>query len=330
MKDKLEYFHLVFAEEFDSIFSAEIICCEKCVVEFMKCWPGVYLNDRDFHSYSIQISSLYFMMRFCDFITEDEFKKFSSDLVCPRCDQKLDGVIYPYNMPFNVPYGFEQLIEEITNIAYETPFLLLAHPFANEVFQEISYISQTVEARVLPDIVYRARIFNNAINYTVTDFFASPKEKIVEGRYNHAGQQVLYLSQEPETCFHELRSPKEGVIIAGLRINKPIKVLDLTMQTHDSDIIKIIRWSSLMNSPNGGDGWHKPHYVFTRFISDCAKSLGFNAIKYPSVRFNEGVNLALISYSENFKKIQFDEMFFFNASDTKLEELKKILSRDIL
>ncbi|MOA62134.1 hypothetical protein D3C78_1874560 [compost metagenome] len=62
------------------------------------------------------------MMRFSDFITEDEFNQFLSDLVCPRCNQKLRGIIYLYNMQFNVPYGFEQLVGEIAKIAYETPF----------------------------------------------------------------------------------------------------------------------------------------------------------------------------------------------------------------
>lgn len=218
LQDKLEFFHLVFAEEFDSIFSADIICCEKCVDEFIKYWPGIYINDQNFQTYSIQISSLYSMMRFCDFITEDEFNQFSSDLVCPRCNHELRGVIYPYNMPFNVPYEFEQLIGEIAKIAHETPFLLLANPFALEVFQEITKISQTIEPEILSDAVFRARIFHNETVYTAADFFAPPKEKVAEGRYNHAGKQVLYLSEEPETCFHELRSPQEGVMIANISI----------------------------------------------------------------------------------------------------------------
>ncbi|SDL72857.1 RES family NAD+ phosphorylase [Paenibacillus jilunlii] len=305
LQDKLEFFHLVFAEEFDSIFSADIICCEECVDEFIKYWPGVYINDQDFQTYSIQISSLYSMMRFSDFITEDEFNQFLSDLVCPRCNQKLRGIIYPYNMQFN------------------------EHPFALEVFQEITNISQTIDPEILSDAVYRARIFNNEIVYTAADFFAPPKEKVAEGRYNHAGKQVLYLSEEPETCFHELRSPQEGVMIANIRIKKPIKVLDLTMQSHESNIINLIRWSSLMSSPNEGEGWHKPHYVFTRFIADCAIAAGFHAIKYPSVRFDEGMNLALISYSEHINDFQVNEIFLFNDSNTKIEILKQRLMESL-
>ncbi|QQZ61123.1 RES family NAD+ phosphorylase [Paenibacillus sonchi] len=329
IQNKLEFFHIVFAEEFDSIFSADIICCEECVDEFIKYWPGVYINDQDFQTYSIQISSLYSMMRFSDFKTEDEFNQFSSGLVCPRCNQKLRGIIYPYNMPFNVPYGFKQLVGEIAKIAYETPFLLLTHPFALEVFQEITNISQTIDPEILSDAVYRARIFNNEIVYTAADFFTPPKEKVAEGRYNHAGKQVLYLSEEPEACFHELRSPQEGVMIANIRIKKPIKVLDLTMQAHESNIINLIRWSSLMSSPNEGEGWHKPHYVFTRFIADCAKAAGFHAIKYPSVRFDEGMNLALISYSEHTNDFQVDEIFLFNDSNTKIEILKQRLMESL-
>lgn len=321
LQEKLQLFHLVFSEEFDSIFSADIICCENCVNEFIKYWPGVYINDIDFQRYSVRISSLYSMMRFSDLISEEEFNKFSSELVCPRCNHELNGLIYPYNMPFDVPHRFEQLIEEIAKIAYETPFLLLSHVFALEVYQEISKIYLITEPKFSSDTVYRARIINDETVYTAMDFLAPPKEKVGEGRYNHAGKQVLYLSEEPETCFHELRSPKKGVMIAKIKTKEPIKILDLTMQSIESNIINLIRWSSLMSSPSEGEGWHKPHYVFTRFVADCAKAAGFHAIRYPSVRFEEGMNLAIINYEEYIRNIEVDEIFIFNESNTKSEVL---------
>jgi len=327
LKEKFNLFHLIFSEEFDSIFSADIICCENCVDDFIQYWPGVYINDGDFQAYSVSISSLYSMMRFFDFITKDEFNLFTAKMVCPRCGNKLNGVIYPYNMPFDVPHGFEQLIEEIAKLAYETPFLLLSHPFALEVYHEIINISLDIEPKMLLDNLYRARTFNEDSNYTVSDFLAPPQKIIPEGRYNHAGKQILYLSEEPETCFHELRSPKQGVMIAKIQIKEPIKILNLTMQSHESNIINLIRWSSLMSSPSEGMGWHKPHYVFTRFVADCAKAAGFHAIRYPSVRFDEGMNLALISYEKN---IVINEMFFFNESNTKSEVLLQRLQESLI
>lgn len=329
LQDKLDFFHLVFAEEFDSIFSADIKCCENCVDEFIKYWPGVYNNDIDFQTYSVPISSLFSMMRFSDFITEEEFNQFSSDLVCSRCNHKLNGVIYPYNMPFNVPNGFEQLIEEIAKIAYETPFLLLSHPFALNVFQEISNISLTTGPKILSNTLYRARIFDGETDYSTIDFLAPPKEKVAEERYNHAGKQVLYLSEEPETCFHELRSPKKGVMIANIKLRESIKILNLSVQSHESNIVNLIRWSSLMSSPSEGERWHKPHYVFTRFVADCAKIAGFHAIRYPSVRIEDGVNLVIISYEEYIKNIEVDDIFLLKESNTKSEVLKQKLMETI-
>ncbi|WPS87817.1 RES family NAD+ phosphorylase [Brevibacillus halotolerans] len=329
LNDKLDFFQIVFAEEFDSIFSADIICCENCVGDFIKYWPGVYINDIDFQRYSVSITSLYSMMQFSDFITEEEFKIFSSELVCPRCENKLQGVIYPYSMPFDVPDGFEQLIEDIAKISYETPFLLLSHSFALDVYQEISKISLTTVPLTLSKTMHRARTFTDDTVFKNSDFLPPPKEKVVEGRYNHAGKRVLYLSEEPETCFHELRSPNKGVMIASVQIKEPIKVLDLTMQSHESNIINLVRWSSLMSSPREGEGWNKPHYVFTRFVADCAKEAGFDAIRYPSVRFDEGMNLALISYEKYKENIQVDGMLYFNESNTKGELLLQRLKNFI-
>jgi len=322
LEDKRVFFNVFFAEEFDSIFSADIICCENCVHDFIKFWPRVN-NDINFQSYSVPINSLYSMMRFSNFITEEEFIKFSSELTCPRCDNKLNCIIYPYNMPFDVPDGFEQRIEEIAKISDETPFLLLSHPFALEVYQEIASISLSTELATPLNSFYRARLFSDEKILGNNDFLPPPKEKVVEGRYNHSGRQVLYLSEEPETCFHELRSPNKGVMVASIQINEPIKILDLEQKSQESSIISLIRWSSLMSSPGEGEGWYKPYYVFTRFVADCAKAAGFDAIRYPSVRFDEGVNLVLLSYEKHKRNVQIDELFFFNESNTKNEILLK-------
>jgi len=80
--------------------------------------------------------------------------------------------------------------------------------------------------------------------------------------------------------------------------------LDLLEFGDDSDgILNAAAWSSLMSSPAEGEGWYKPHYVFTRFIADCAISAGFDAIKYPSVRYGQKCNIVLLNGVEAWKNI---------------------------
>ncbi|MFE3575880.1 RES family NAD+ phosphorylase [Lysinibacillus sp. NPDC059133] len=50
--------------------------------------------------------------------------------------------------------------------------------------------------------------------------------------------------------------------------------------------------------PAEGEGWYKPHYVFTRFVVDAALSVGFDAIRYPSVRAHTGNNIVVLNYEK--------------------------------
>ncbi len=156
--------------------------------------------------------------------------------------------------------------------------------------------------------------------YTEVDFIAAPKELVAEGRYNHAGFPSLYLANTPTTCFYELREPKEGIAVAEVNVEKPLKILDLLLlekEGEDESIINMILWSSLMQSPEKGEGWYNPHYTFTRFIADCAKSAGFDAIKYPSVRNTDGYNLVILNGAAINEDIQIYNIRILNGVSCK-------------
>jgi len=186
-------------------------------------------------------------------------------------------------------------LEELDRLSRKTPFLLLTNPFAKKSLKAINDIAQRTESTIIDKKYYRARKLEKDKSYVEVDFKYPPKDKIGEGRYNHAGFPVIYLSDSPTTCFYELRSPNEGIAIAEMNIIKPIKILDLIEIEDDwTSIINVVAWSSLMSSPIEGDGWFKPQYTFTRFIADCAINAGFDAIKYPSVRRGERYNLVIL------------------------------------
>ena len=175
----------------------------------------------------------------------------------------------------------------------------MLHPFTQEIYNEVLTISKSTSPSLLPSPLYRARVYDNAHHYVKADFLAAPKQNVVEGRYNHAGRQVLYLDEDDLTCYLEMRKPDMGIMLAKLEIQDPIKILDLMAEYLESNhIIQAMQLSSLMSAPSEGEGWYKPHYVFTRFVTDAALSVGFDAIRYPSVRSNTGNNIVVLNYEK--------------------------------
>ncbi|WP_413377685.1 RES family NAD+ phosphorylase [Paenibacillus taichungensis] len=325
--NKQDIFYNIFFDELESLFSADIMCCQTCIDRFIIQWPGVYNRDQDFQRNVISLKSFYFSSRVSDYYSENEFNKYSRKLKCPNCGNYLNGYIWPYNMNFEVPEGFQNNLFEIAEIASETPFLLLKHPFAQQVYSEINNISNTILPVYLSKNLFRARVFEQEKNYSDNDFLAPPKRLIKEGRYNHTGYQVLYLAEDPDTCFYEMRLPDEGIMIATVIIEKPIKILDLMKDsTIENNIVDVIKSSSLLSSPEEGEGWHKPHYIFTRFIADIAKATGFDAIRYPSVRFNEGYNIVIINFEKLKESIKIIDMYSFNKEDLEINKDTEILS----
>jgi len=69
-----------------------------------------------------------------------------------------------------------------------------------------------------------------------------------------------------------------------------------TLQYEDIIMGRSVFSKSLMSAKQDSTGWHRPKYVFSRFIADCAKSAGFDAIKYPSTMAgNECFNLVILN-----------------------------------
>jgi len=301
LDDRFEEMTMLFDDELESWFNSSTFYCEVCMEEFIRKWPGIYNRDLDFQRNTITLDCFYEGTLLCNSFTEEEFRYLVQKMPCPHCEGSITESFSPYELKFDVPVRFEIDAEEIAILAERTPFLLLSHPFAQEVFEEIHQISKNVPVCSLPVPLYRARKCDPKHSFTSIDFMAPKKEIVSEGRYNHAGNQVYYLAEDPLTSFYEIRMPTEGIMLGKVEVSEPLKVLNLMdEQLENNSIIQAIRWSSLLSSPAEGEGWYKPHYVFTRFVSDVARSAGFSAIRYPSVRFHKGSNYVLLDY-EKFK-----------------------------
>lgn len=285
----------IFYHELESWFSADIACCDSCYDEFISKWPAVYTRYYDFQKSCIDINCFYSNTRLKDYFYEDEFSNLISNIYCPNCGNPIYAYMWPYNLNFSIPKNFESILHEMDRISKKTPFLLLTHPFAKKTLKTIKFLGKNVKAENVESKYFRARKFEIGKIYNCEDFKYPPRDIVKEGRYNHAGTPVLYLGDSETTCFYELRKPVEGIATAELLITRPIKILDLIKIEDDwNNPLNVAAWSSLMSSPNEGDGWYNPQYTFTRFISDCAIASGFDAIKYPSVRLGERHNIVLL------------------------------------
>ena len=292
-------FEALFYHSLEKWFSNDIACCGHCHNDFLNIWPYAYSADNaEFQTNSIDIDNFYSGSILSQCYTKEQFDRFIKLITCPRCGEELDGLIFPYELPFMAADDFEYEIEEISSISKTTPFLLLKHSFALQIHEVISRLADETAQSSMGDIVYRGRIASQINNLTSSNFDYAPKECVEEGRYNHAGIPVLYLASDPDTCFHELR--ESVCIIAEIELTKGIKVLDLTntYESHPShsELLDTLVYSALISSKQDNTGWHKPKYVFSRFIADCAKSAGFDAIKYPSTRIsNDNYNIVLLN-----------------------------------
>ncbi|MTI70526.1 MAG: RES domain-containing protein [Firmicutes bacterium] len=318
----LDVFCEIFYHELDSWFSADIACCDVCYDEFLEKWPAIYSRDIEFQKSAIDLSTFYNGSRLEEIFTEEEFNRLIKEINCPRCGSQLYANIWPYNMCFELPDDFEDILDEIGELANKTPFLILSHTFAMDVYKEIKKIGETAKKSPLNGTYYRARRYEKNIDYEESDFSHPPKSKTKEGRYNHAGKPVIYLGDQVETCFCELRKPQEGLAVAEISIKNELKVLDLIENSLvEKSVLNTIVWSSLMSSPVEGEGWYKPHYIFTRFVADCAIDAGFDAIKYPSVRFGEGYNLVLLESQTICNDVSISKPFIYYDGKQKIVDL---------
>jgi RES domain-containing protein len=292
-----------FYHDLEKAFSADIACCNHCYADFLAMWPHAYNADNSlFQTTEINLDWFYEAGYLKDEFSKDEFDRYIAEMRCPRCRSFLSSSIWAYNFPFNIPEDFEETIREVSELASWTPFLLLENKFCKQVLAAVRDISKNASPKLLDQPLFRGRTTSPAPPLQSIDSFDFPPAAYVrEGRYNHAGAPVLYLASDKETCQAELRGSE--CLVLEFTLLTPIRILDLTdpykaHQEH-SDLLDSLVYSALVSAKQRDDGWHKPHYVVARFVADCARSAGFDAVKYPSTRRTRtNFNLVLVNSSK--------------------------------
>ncbi len=306
----IDTFNDIFAEEIDSDFTSSICCCEGCHDDFVRRWPGIQLHDLEFETNVMSVDYCVEQSRLVQLYTAAELRTLKHFVVCPRCGNYVRESLHIFEHPFDKVAEIEQAIDELASIASNTPFLLLEHPFARRVLDAVQALSADTSLRTMTGTFFRARKSADITTRgqslaDVATFGPAPQSVIGEGRFNHAGAPMIYLSTTFDTALLEIGALNETFTVAELRVDGEYKILDLLELDDSSDAripILAMANSVLLAAPRIERGWLRPEYVFSRFVADCAKSAGFDAIRYASTKSGDGENYVLLTPNSDLQK----------------------------
>ena len=156
---------------------------------------------------------------------------------------------------------------------------------------------------------YRARVSDRK-GYTRKEMWAPPDDVASPGRANSKGQSCVYLCSNKRTTVKEIRAHAfDYVTISSFKLNRDIRVLDLSSIVHSSPfysgtdkIAYLVNENHLRQIQND---LAKPmsrldsdlDYLPTQYISDFAKFLGYDGVKYFSTFDKVSYNVALFDSS---------------------------------
>ena len=157
--------------------------------------------------------------------------------------------------------------------------------------------------------LYRARVSDKK-GYSKNEMWAPPDDLASPGRANSKGQSCLYLCSVKKTTVKEIRAHAfDYVTIATFKLKRSVKVLDLSSIVHSSPfytendkVAYLVNENTLRQIQND---LARPmsrldsdlDYLPTQYISDFAKFLGYDGVKYFSTFDKTSYNVALFDSS---------------------------------
>ncbi|MEX2697081.1 RES family NAD+ phosphorylase [Rhizobium mongolense] len=301
-QSEIGWFNDIVSDEVDSAYASSICCCDACYDDFQRYWPGVAFREMEFQTQSMDLAGFIDYSRIVDLYSPAELSTLRHLVKCPRCGAHIAGYMWLYEHRFSGADDLESAIEELTALGSRTPFLILEHDLAGRLLEQIRLHASTVTPTALPNVLYRARSAESVAQLgqspaEMESYAPAPAEHVTEGRFNHAGSPMLYLANTSKTALREIGEPDKDFHVAALTIHQPMRVLDLVDIDEDIpsyELFAAIANSALLAAPRTGKGWLRQQYVFSRFVADCARSAGFDAIRYGSTKDPEGWNYVLL------------------------------------
>jgi RES domain-containing protein len=122
------------------------------------------------------------------------------------------------------------------------------------------------------------------------------KIDIPEGRFHHAGQSVLYMSEDVETAIAETFNQPNGLCgIQSFEITSLDRVLDLRGTSSSSILYAALVYDRHLDRPVDHTSSWKPEYLVPRFVADVARRKEFDGIAYRSSKifYAKGSNVVV-------------------------------------
>jgi len=313
--ERLELMIAAIESDIEKWFSSSIACCDVCIDEYRAKWPLAYTSDSGLQYQSLDPGAFYDGSKHTpEAVTESEFNRLLPYIECPNCGGPLGPNLFAFELPFHFE-EFEHDLKRLADLASIAPFLVLTDEFAQRIKHEIFRLCSLTQPELLAGEFFRGRGVD-ARSASLAQFGAPPASKTREGRYNHAGRPALYLADSLLACWEECRRPT-GYSVATFVFTTPLRILNLSEPEDLKGVLAPVMYSNLAAAPSDGDGWDRPEYVLTRFVSDCARVAGEDGIKYLSTRTGGGANLVLLKGHEAMSHVRV----------LKIEQLAKPKSR---
>lgn len=161
-------------------------------------------------------------------------------------------------------------------------------------------------------ILYRARILPDKVSYYKKENLGCPPpETVNNGRANPIGIPYLYLCNDMETTFYEVRARfKDRVSVGDFKIKRDLTIVSLTslsslyLSSHSGDFVTDVKHKLLLNDI--AKDMSKPlsrydtelDYVPTQFICELCKINGADGISFKSSLNENGINYVLFDAND--------------------------------
>ena len=306
----ISVFNEILGDEIDSDFSSSICCCEFCYADFRKRWPNTTFRVSEFQEQSFDTDYLLENSRVSSCYSHAEMSTLRHFVQCLRCDRYANQV-WIYEHRFSDVPEIEDEIDALITIGKRTPFLLLEHEFARRVLDQIRRMATSHSKIAIGTPLFRARTDADIAKCgqsptELATFGPAPAQFVGEGRFNHAGAPLLYVASSPELAAAEIGCPGQPCTVGEIVFSSDMQVLDLA-DLEDGDegdnLMLALSNSALISAPRTGEGWMKSEYVFSRFVADCARDAGFDAVRYGSTKLAAGVNYVLLDPAASFETV---------------------------
>lgn len=199
----------------------------------------------------------------------------------------------------NYQWKFKEFAEHLEKY----PYLGLAHALGKEIFKDIEHLAKH---SIPQSSWFRGRRVENHTMQESKDLFPPDPKRVAipEGRFNHFGQCVFYLSKTQEGAAREVLSKDGGLAwVQEFKIGTISDIVDLSsgLITTPPEDISALRFGlgytkALARPVERSDGW-KPEYFVPRFLTDCLKRVGVKGIIFRSP-YHYSDNLVLFQYED--------------------------------